>query len=404
MIIATIVMAITGVALLQQWLVAVPRRACEDLLAAIRERGEPLRLSELAPAPAADEENAAVLYQQAFGLYRKPGPEIDEHLETLASWIASSVGPPPSQETLDAIASWLRSNEPVLTLMIRAAKRPRCVFPVDWSAGIDMSLDHLGLLRDITRLALTSADLALARGDPKASLAASQTALALPQALNEEPTLISMLVRCYMAREAMDRLAAALDAGARPTEKDASILARHLQNIDDSRTLERCLIGERAFGLDAFALLEGGNAPAGLGVQDDTAFYLYPHTLLPRDKLSYLSKMEAAIEAARTSPENQRAADLQDLVKKQTLWLGPHNFVTMMLLPAMGPAATRQFSLHQQARQLALDLAAIRYHTRHGSPPDLVETLVKEGLLEAAPLDSLGDPMELTPPATAEDR
>lgn len=404
MIIATIVMAITGVALLQQWLVAVPRRACEDLIALIRERGEPLRLSDLAPAPAADEENAAVLYQQAFGLYRRPGPQLDVDLVALASWTALPVDPPPSQEALDAVASWLRSNEPILALISRAATRPRCVFPLDWSAGIDMSMDHLGLLRGISRLALTSADLALVRGDPKASLAAAQTALALSQALNEEPILISMIVRGYMARKAMDRLAIALDAGARPTENDARILARHLRDIDDSGTLERCLIGERAFALGAFAIIEGGATPTGPGFPVNNMYALYPHTLLTRDKLHYLRVMEAVLEVIHTSPENTQSADLLAAIKDHLRGMNKINIITSMLMPSIAGPAAHQFSLQQQARQLALDVAAMRYHTRHGAPPDSVETLVKDGLLEAVPLDAQGDPMELTPPQTAEDR
>lgn len=107
---------------------AEDRELARAILEALRER--------MVPPPIADEDNAALLYQQAFTL-------IDGLNLTDAEQELLKKEPPLSDEELAAArALWERCG-PAVTLLTEGASRPACRFPLDYADGFDMELPHI---------------------------------------------------------------------------------------------------------------------------------------------------------------------------------------------------------------------------------------------------------------------
>jgi hypothetical protein len=260
----------------------------------LRQQGEPLRPSELLPKLKRGEINAADLYEKAFDAGPTPALETltgtDQRQWTPAEYAAARVA--------------VKENAKYFALLDRASRTEKCVFPVDWdSSSPDFS--SASRQRVAARGLRVRAEVQLRQGDVDGALASLATSYRMGAQAWQMPTLIGYLVGAMLDGMAHADLPRALDAG-RPSPAACRALYDELGTQHPTPALVRALRGERAAGLQAFAVMEAGrhaNLPP-VGVQPtltSRALDAYPHVAKPlwyRDKAAYLTLMETAVGAA----------------------------------------------------------------------------------------------------------
>ena len=153
----------------------------EELLAQWQEAGGALTLAELKPEPIPDEQNAAVLYEQAFAIVTTQGDNnIDVYLDD------------GKMQKVDAV---LGRVEKAINIAIEAGNRPSCQWnsPL-YEEGFDALVPFLGDCRSLARVLGVAARRSAQQGDLERSM---QILLAMRQLgvhAAEEPMIIGLLV------------------------------------------------------------------------------------------------------------------------------------------------------------------------------------------------------------------
>jgi len=193
-------------------------------LEGIRQAGQPVTLAELKawyPEPPAGE-NAAPLYAEAFA--------------ALAAAEAKS-------------PSFLAKNEAALALLHKAAAKRQCRYPIDLGEAF-VKAPHLGKLKTCAQLLGREAVASAGKG--RADLAAQflSDGLGLGRSLEQEPLLISQLVRMACDSITQTSLEEALSLRAFPEEQLVSLQAALRE---EERTVEPSLA--RAFATERWSLV-----------------------------------------------------------------------------------------------------------------------------------------------------
>lgn len=227
------------------------------------------------PPPCADADNAALPYQQAYGLLtlggkpyvpERSGGELDPRLAKLLDRLQSdkdreSVIATDAAATLqlldhgDFARAW--------RLVAEGARLPRCRFDNRYEAGAAMTLPQLRMIRDIARLGGLRARLLAASGRPQE--AADQLAdllWMLRQHRRDEPVLISLLV----SLSAEGLVLADLRRAVEDRQLAGAGLARCSLALDDEQRAtvwRQCLQGEfTLFGMWGFRSITDGSVSA----------------------------------------------------------------------------------------------------------------------------------------------
>jgi hypothetical protein len=378
-------------------------RALERQLALIRERGEPLTLTEVAPPMVPDRENAAPLYAQAF--QRLPrltnsasgaGASAQRRLSQADQQMLTALfaDDPQQREGISPadIRQVLAGTDETLSLTRQAAAMPRCRFPVNWEAGAGALLPHLPQLRSLTQLLGAHAILSATDGDSDASLADIEAIIGISHHLGSEPLLISQIIRYACLGTAGNSLRQVLSV-ARVSEAPARRLEQSLEQIDLQGPYARALLGERAFGVWSFDFVHRDPAQAaqilGGGSEGDAGPVL-PTTLAPilrtlgepllkMDETFYLQYMTAQYDAAKQGDIATAGPAQSDPVFP---WFA---VVSRIMTPAIGGVQKKR---DQALTRLTLARAALaldRYRLQEGSYPESLaraETLLHETLPE----------------------
>ena len=378
-----------GVWLLYLWLYLWPEKAIERELAKIRARGEPVTLEELAPPEIPDAENAALIYEQAFGVYyeapRKEGLHLSEILgKDLTQW---------TEEDIEVIREDLEKNEDCLHLLHQAANYDKCRFSLDYSPGYRILLGHLRKMRAQARLLARDALYKAKEGKIDEALESSRASLCLGRGLVDEPILISQLVRSALDEITLYRLQKILN------ENDASpeILRLLLKKLDvqESRAaFARSLQGERCCQIDIYeqvikdpALIPqivtnmGGRGPHSfVSMKGYKIMGPFARPIFRRDEIFSLNIMQKMIDLAKL-PYHQAKADLDKLeqdVRKARFYC----ILTKELLPVLTHMHL-QNARHEAKIGLAqLALALKIFKAEKGKYPDSLSELVPDILPE----------------------
>ena len=173
----------------------------EARLDAIRAAGFPATAEELDVWYVAvpDDENAALVYAKAIDAIQQ-FPKEEREKEELLPILGRREEPVPnnepcSEETLAVIDEFLAMNAEALALAHEAAALTRCRYPIDLTHGPQVDLAHLSQLRQLARLLCLSAMRAAETGDGDRVVDDFSDALAIARSLEQEPLLISQLVR-----------------------------------------------------------------------------------------------------------------------------------------------------------------------------------------------------------------
>ena len=385
----TLVCAFTLAALTVLW----ENWRLEPEIAALRRSGAPTRFSDLAKHGIHASENAALIYEQAFKALRL-SQDDEALLAKLVSGQAASVvrhaqHPEPGRGAHAAILqraqAIFEANRPALALLQPASRMPRCRFDVAWEpafAGRPQTMEHLKDLRTCARLLNAEAVFLAQIGQPDAALETCGTVFALGNALAEEPSLISQLVRYALVALACKGLDCVLEAG-QPSAAACARLSRTIGAIDLLKGYQAALAGERVAGLATFRLFfQGPRPPPGWQGSPPQRPAKAPPRLLvafvsrilfPPDALSYLRLMKEALQSAPVSYRELRESKrLPSPGRPSRFWPQLITYSTMQTFSRV-PAGRDRAAAYLGLARAALALK--QYQAEHGDYPGSLSAL-----------------------------
>ncbi len=291
--------------------------AINTQLAAIRREGLPTNGEELNrwyPA-VPDNQNAALVLTQAFALRSF---YADSRSNLIFKFKLPKRGEVLSPEQAELLRGYLELNQAPLHKADEALRCAASRYPIDCSLLMSTPLPHLTGLKGMVELHQYAAFLAMDSRDPASATTNIVAMLALARTLDDEPSLISQLVRLRFARMAFTALERRASAAAFDSSELASLTAAFAQTRFTNMAA-RSLIGERAMTIPYFRMTRTEAAKLNpRRANDDSG----PQSLLPcygppilrligyyeLDYGSYLIGMNKAIELLdRPPPGNLRA-------------------------------------------------------------------------------------------------
>ncbi|HVX60101.1 MAG TPA: hypothetical protein VHC19_05865 [Pirellulales bacterium] len=363
------------------------RRGLNEQLAQIRAADEPTSATELEAFYTAPESgrDTTQLWLDAIAPLDTPQFQADaKDLPFVGAGPDQIPRPGQAWPQLEAAEELLTRHRRSLELMHEASRQGgQARFPTRFTEGLAMLLPHVQQLRGGARLLALESAVEAHRGRVDAAIDAVAAIFAAARSLEQEPVLISQLVRMALDGMARDRTEWLLSAVALDDAQLARLDAE-LAACDYRNSLRRALIGERVMGIEAFA------NPAALG---DEQFGKLSLISTSRDETMYLQLMGeliaasgrsgTAAQAAATSVENQLKQLGASAVSKLS------NPMTLLLMPAIGACldAARRNEAGRDATRVALALQ--RFQLVHGRLPKMLDELTPK-FLSQLPLDPYG--------------
>jgi len=279
-------------------------RRVEAALAEIRQRGEPVDARDLAERHALPpgKSDLTDLWLSAIVQLDTPAFRNAGDLPIVGT---GQDPPAPGQNwpQLATVEQLLQDHADALAMLHRAASQDGQVrYPLDFSQGLTLSLEHVQRLRNAARVLALQAHVRAHRGDVAGVAQCIQSIQRLAETLREEPTMVSQLVRIAVngvAADLVEKMLPQMDF----SDEDLRRLSAGMQAIRYEDQLKPVLQCERVIGIMAFrdpsALSDSGVAvPPALSFLRDA------------DLHKYLSVMEQAILIADT-PFPQLRSDFQ---------------------------------------------------------------------------------------------
>ena len=375
------------VSLAHLYINVMPEKQIEREFARIRAQGEAVTLEEAAPPEIPDAENAALVYEQAFALYYRPGRDEEIKLGEIAGKDLTTW----TEEDITAIREYLKKNEDCLPLIFEAASFKKCRFSLDYTEGFAMLLPHLSKMRAQARLLARDALLKAKEGKINEALESTRSGLRLGRGSLDEPILVSQLVRFAIDSLMFSALEKILDEN----DAESEILLRLLEELDIEESREgytKAFQGERCFQIHLFeavikdpALLAQMGQPGGgphsfLGRKGYKIMGPFARPIFRRDEIFGLSIMRRMIEAARL-PHHQAKSDLAKI--DQDLYNAPfYRILSKMLLPAFTRPHLNEARHEAKIGLAQLALGLKIYKAEEGKYPDTLTELVPEILPE----------------------
>ena len=229
--------------LLWSGLNALANRALRHELDLVRDAGQPLVPPQCAKPAVADEDNAAFPFLRAMAIL-KPSEASWDRQAFLEDWTRPSALGPRAE-------LWVSANAPALEDLKKAAARPACRFPIDYSKGA--AADAPGWLSSqrCAQLLACAARLAHERGDDGEADLLLALLLRLGVAMGEEPMLVTSMAGLSVFRAGFELCQTAFDAGLRPGPATRALL-RSLRPGLFEEALVASLLLERSTLLASF--------------------------------------------------------------------------------------------------------------------------------------------------------
>jgi hypothetical protein len=282
-------------------------------------------------------------------------------------------------------------NSNALAQVGEAIKFPRCRYPMDLSWGAATLLPHLAKLKAMSRTAEFQSLL-----DTNKSSVAISTIIGMAHTLDNEPVIISKLVRIAMLNMAEIALERRLNAGYL-NEADLNHLSQLFAEAAKTNQMANGLIGERAMYMPYFRMSlaeikklsnsddENPSEQGGPILPGSQPFIFKLTGFFERDLRFYLQAMETNIFLAETFPKNISTITN---VEEQISQTSRHNYyiLSSMLLPALGNTIIKEANGLAQVRSAQAALAVERFRLAYGKLPEKLDELVPQ-FLYAVPTD-----------------
>ncbi len=366
----------------------------ERRLAAVREAGEPVMLTDLNSyyqevRPAS---NAAPVYGRAFELLLKT--KSCKFLERLDE-LPSGSGPLPSNLREEMQAAY-EQNTSTLEALDQAARLPRCRYPVDYRPGWAALLPHLNYLRRCSALEMSRGALAEQRGDIPSAIQSIDTILRFSGSLDTEPDLIGVLVQRRVEFHATELLRWLLNHR-QLSAQQLSELRQLFQGVKSTPRLGRALTGERCtmtatFDYPAGRVLELMDPGYEHWSDEQRSLAVLGIYLLrlcgtwKKDELRCLEGLDEYRQALQLSlPAALDCAEaITSTIKDEA---APKKFLlTGMYLPPFSRGFQREAEGVARQRLAQTSLALERYRVANGGLPDSLRQL-SPTFIPAVPVD-----------------
>jgi len=358
------------------------QRAHSRLVAAVDEikaTGAPVTLDELnawyEDVPAA--ENAANVYGEAFEAF----DDIEKRLPSVPIVGGADLPDrtePVSDEMKAATAQYLERQGQALELLHRAARLRKCRFPLDLTQGPQVQLPHLSQLRHAARLLSLEAVFRAENQEGEGAAQSLVAALAVGRSLQNEPLIISQLVRFACDKIVSDALEQVLNRTPLADDQLAD-LGQAVAEAGLPGGLTRAFIGERSSFLASITKQRETATPRRGALRKA---YFEWSGFEDIDRAAYLGYMSRLIETDGLSPPESldTIAALADEASNLSPWRRP---LTRVLMPALARAkeAEPRHAAHIYLAQAAL--AIERYRLTNGDPPARLAELVPSYLGQA---------------------
>ncbi len=360
----------------------------------VRDAGYPVTYAELDEyyARPTSGENRAFLLQFAFDARQAPGWNMQDNLPICGKAELPHRTQAIPEEQVRAMRAYALINLQASDAVFESFEYDACRFSVDMNAGPNMDLGHLAKLRELARLLSIRSLLFALDGDTAGATQQLVGICDLADSLEQEPILISQLVRIAIygiglaaTEQAMNRVEFTADElktlQARFTESEAN------PAFANGFVGERCLWNAiESIGID--------NNPVGDGFDMQEAWYelVYrPLGLLDWEGARYYTLFEQVIEATALPIEEQIAAAeaAGNWIEQST---GPAALLAV-LLPSVARAVEADVRNRTHLNTAIVAVAAARYRQDHGEYPASLNALVP-AYLDAVPLDPVdGEPL-----------
>ncbi len=340
-------------------------------LAAIRQKGEPLKLSEMAPLAVPDAQNAALVYAQAtkslrFSAAEKTAFRTSERSRT-----------PQMKRDIEAA---LGKNQKALDLTRRAASMPQCRFPNDYSTDNPLTLrfPYFVEMHELARLIAAQAKVEAKNRDTSGALRDVRALFGMSSHLSNGTTLIGFLVALSVETIAEQTLAQVLENGPL-TSTQAHAFRDSLAATDWNRVFQNGLLGERTFSLFVFNGLTGRTlkiddvVPSGDG-SSSSLWTSYPLLLIWRpvlklDEVQSLRLWKKVLLPSSTRPFPKSDPKVMDPISQALNDAPLYAIVTRALFPVFARAGENRDSLEVKRRQREIALSLAVYRTAKGKYP-----------------------------------
>jgi hypothetical protein len=357
-------------------------------LAAITAAGQPVTWEELDDwyvAPR-DADNAATLYAPAFAALTKDDPKTP---------------------------AFLSRNQKALQLLLRAPELKSCRYPVDLRDGYLAKLPHLRKIKDCASLLEAEAVAQAGQGHTDQASKAIVAGLRLARSLENEPVLISLLVRVaaeYIVLRGLEQVVTR-----KPFEGDQLLsLQAALHDTAGLKYLARALGGERCGTIQAFQVPpeermspffeaeasstddQNDSRARSTAVQKEMTARLTAHRKTPawHEDFNFALDYFASLLAAAEKPLPEALASFADAEAQIDEAKPKGLLISALLLPATARAAARFGNATARVCTAQAALAVERYRHKHDNAlPVSLDALVPE-FLAAVPADPFdGQPL-----------
>lgn len=347
-------------------------------LVTIKKAGYPVTLDELDKwytAPA-DGTNSASVFAVAFSSLRT---------STLGSVKVPPRATAMTADTKQTIADLVTENQPAIELLHKAAVSGKCRYPIDLKKGVNTELPHLVKLRDSGRLLLLSAASSLEQGEAEASLQSITDTLGVAHSLEDEPMIISQLVRIALKKlsvSGLERILSQRELSAAQLAKTASAFER----AECPMGLHRAFVGERCSGISLFQMSTQNRAAVlSKTLEGEVRFKEDPQSL-DGDFLFFLRIVASEVEVAKLPyPKRLQAAkDVRPEIIRSAR--AQKYLVSAQLLPAFGSAVERDAENVALSRAARMALAVERFRLANQKLPENIDAIAPK-FLDVIPTD-----------------
>ena len=286
--------------------------------------------------------------------------------------------PPPGQPWIELplAEQFLKDNAAAMQMLHDAAQMGGAArYPSDPSQVLPDTQTMVNI-RHCARCLALEAMVRAHRGDAPGAAASLRTCYALSRSLENEPLLVSQLVRIAVCGVASSQLKELLPA-TRFSDDDLAQLQDDLLATDFHEGWRLAVLGERVFGIQIF------DDPSALGM--GSARTLAARAVRNGDLVRYLSLMEEYLDAVQ-QPWPDALKDTQQLNDDLPRHLGPLNIITNYLGSTESAVAGAAARATANCRLMALAIALERYRRANGKPPATLDELAPK-YIKQVPLD-----------------
>ncbi len=348
----------------------------EAELTAIREKGEPLLLAEMAPPPVPDEQNAAIPFGRAAELLLEP--EADEEQEAMDGLLENPDGI--ADEAAEIMREWVDRHRATYAAIEDGLSRSGCRFDYDYSSAetiLEPSHPWAFEIVRFGRLLAVRGILGARAGETGEAYDDAVRVLRLARLMSLDPQLVHAIVRIVCEGRALTVIQAAMHREPPDPERRTDVIAS-LDSIDVRGNLRHALFGERCFGRSMFdAFLDnrdlgGALGPVGAleGGLEAMLLQAAPTPVIRLDQAHYLNLMARKIElSSRPAHQTREGWDAFQREGQDPPWYALLSGNTLIHMQRMYVQA--------EAHRARLDMARIALDLEHalavtGSLPDTI--------------------------------